>query len=170
MSESGKYKAVTIANWFINKQNNHKTDGGEDSKYDLPPLDQFRLIKLVYVAHGYYLAMENKPLIEEKVLPWRYGPVIKEIYDEIKKYAYKEIDNPIVIEGSEEISGEDNDWLNDKIWQKYKWHAGTELSMLTHEQGTPWSCAASEGEETIPNAWMKILYDFKRKHLDDPRL
>ena len=63
-----RYKALAIANYYIDKANVEDT-----------PLDHLRLQKLVYLAHGWHLAIHGRPLIEESVEAWKYGPVIADL-------------------------------------------------------------------------------------------
>ena len=63
------YDSRQIANYLIrlsNKQNNR--------------MSIMRVLKLAYMAHGWSLAIIDKPLINEYVQAWRYGPVIPSIY------------------------------------------------------------------------------------------
>lgn len=61
------YSPVQIANKFITLGNQHHN-----------PLTHMQLQKLTYIAHGYYLALTGKPLLNECVSAWKYGPVILE--------------------------------------------------------------------------------------------
>src|SRR5882762_236012 len=49
-------------------------------------LTPLQLIKLVYIAHGWYLALTQKPLISEQAEAWQYGPVIPSLYQEFKGF------------------------------------------------------------------------------------
>jgi hypothetical protein len=50
------------------------------------PLSNMKLQKLVFIAHGWSLAILNKPLFYEDVCAWRYGPVVPKLYDALIKY------------------------------------------------------------------------------------
>lgn len=54
-------------------------------------LSQLGLQKLLYYIQGVAFAVYKKPAFEEEIYNWKYGPVVKEIYSEYKKYE----DNPI---------------------------------------------------------------------------
>jgi uncharacterized phage-associated protein len=122
------YSAKAIANYFIGKS---KTD----PKTSLTPL---KLIKLVYIAHGFHLALTNKPLIEEYAEAWRYGPVISSLYQEFKKFG----NNPVIqfAENTDEIPSHDEYTLSllNKIWDQYGELDGARLSSWTHEDSSPW--------------------------------
>lgn len=48
-------------------------------------LTPLQVIKMVYIAHGYSLALLDEPLVEEAVEAWRYGPVLPSVYHTVKK-------------------------------------------------------------------------------------
>lgn len=58
------YNPITIANYFIKKYQ-------EDDK-----LTPMKLIKLTYIAYGWYLALRNgEKLVSEKPQAWDLGPI-----------------------------------------------------------------------------------------------
>lgn len=62
---------------------NYILDCGKEDGETLSPM---KLIKLVYLAHGWNLGLTGEPLITEHVQAWRYGPVIPSIYHDFKEY------------------------------------------------------------------------------------
>ncbi|MCB0375635.1 MAG: DUF4065 domain-containing protein, partial [Sinomicrobium sp.] len=75
------YNPVIVANYFLSKY-------GVD--YHITPM---KLVKLVYIAHGWHLGITDNALIDENPEAWKYGPVIPRIYHEFKKFGK----NPIKI-------------------------------------------------------------------------
>ena len=137
------YCAKAVANFFVTKSL------GENI-----PVTPMKLLKLVYIAHGWHLAILNEPLIEDRVEAWIYGPVIPEIYHEFKHFGTLAIDKfateyePIFVEGrlrsaklvAPEIDSDDKEskvFLN-RVWEVYKEFSGIQLSNMTHEAGSPW--------------------------------
>ena len=47
-------------------------------------IDPMKLQKLVYISHGWNLAIHGKPLISDPIQAWQYGPVIPVLYHEFK--------------------------------------------------------------------------------------
>src|ERR1700689_5397887 len=71
------YPASAIANELI-KLSLQKTNSG---------LSPMKVQKLVYFAHGWYLALTGgRPMINEPVEAWKFGPVVPSLYYELKKY------------------------------------------------------------------------------------
>lgn len=121
------YPAKTIANYFISKSKS-------DPKTELTPM---KLLKLVYIAHGWSLAILDKPLILESVDAWRYGPVIETLYHEFKKYGNGVI-HELVAAPEIPITDEKTHALLDEVWKKYGDYTGVQLSNWTHENESPW--------------------------------
>ena len=71
---------VSVANYFIGK--------GIESGIEVTPM---KLIKLVYVAHGWYLGNYQKPLIGEASEAWKYGPTIPSLYHSFKQLGNQKI-------------------------------------------------------------------------------
>lgn len=118
------YSAARIANYFIGKSN-----------YDVTPM---KLLKLVYIAHGWCLAITDSPLIDEPVEAWKYGPVIRDLYDSFKHYGDKPITERAQYSYEEEDISQEYKKFLDKIWEMYGEYTGVQLSNLTHEKDTPW--------------------------------
>ena len=127
-----------IANYFI-----------ELSKKEDEFITPMKLQKLVYFAHGWYLALTGKPLINEKIEAWQYGPVVNSLYQEFKIYGNNGITSPAIESrhlGNFRFANiiptvEDDDVkkLLEKIWDTYGGYTGWQLSNATHLEGTPWS-------------------------------
>lgn len=83
------YNPISIANFFLRMA----------SKNDML-IGHMKLQKLVYFAHGYYLAAtkalegEARPLIDEYFEAWPYGPVSRTIYEEFKDAGRNPIKKP----------------------------------------------------------------------------
>lgn len=167
------YPSLAVANYFIEQAN---------SRFGRS-LDPLKLQKLIYFAHGWNLAISGRPLINEPVEAWPYGPVIPSVYHEFKAYGRDDIDLPAYI--YDYVSGdrikpavpeEDRTTLDllDRIWKTYGRFSGTQLSAMTHQPGSPWAItrqkALAEGQQTgndIPNH--EIMAYFKEMALSSRR-
>ncbi|WCM42459.1 DUF4065 domain-containing protein [Flavobacterium sp. CBA20B-1] len=145
------YNANLIAQYFINKYG---------SSGNITPM---KLIKLVYIAHGWCLGLTGKPLITETPEAWKYGPVIPSIYAKFKSYR----NNPILpLEISTDnlnIGNTDKEFL-DKIWLTYGKETGTQLSNRTHQPNTPWSIIWNKLENGEMKYSFQIPNDLIKEH------
>lgn len=117
-----------------------------------------KLIKLVYIAHGWYLGVFGKPLINEAPEAWKYGPVIPSLYHSFKSYR----DSIITYKPAEPILANEVKQFLDRIWEVYGGFTGVELSAMTHQPGSPWSkiwdAAKSIKNIEIPDNLIKRYY------------
>ena len=116
----------------------------EDSKDPcIPPLTRVKLVSLLYIAHGMYMALhDGKPLVSEKVRAWTYGPIFAEVFNETRMYGDRAIQN--VPRGQREMISYDvrlspeETGVIDAVYKSYKYGSDTQLIALNHAVGTPW--------------------------------
>lgn len=96
-----------------------------------------RLLKLVYISHGWMLAIHDKPLFNESSEAWQYGPVVPSIYHAYKHFGGNFITDIPKIEPSG-FSPEERD-LMAGVWDAYRQYTAIQLSALTHQPNTPWA-------------------------------
>ena len=117
-------------------------------------LTPMQLIKLVYLCHGWMLGLHGRRLINEDVEAWRYGPVIRALYDEVKNFRSNPVERPLADSRAVDKIEDDEKNIIDQVFDIYGKYTGIELSKLTHAPGTPWSeirRAGRSGWEVIPN-------------------
>ncbi len=121
---------ISVANFFVNK-----------SLYEGVELTPMKVLKLVYLAHGWNLGLNNNPLLTEAVQAWMFGPVVKSVYESFKKYKDQQI-GALALDfqiGEYPVPKDDSVIkLLEKIWSVYREYTGPELSTLTHEENSPW--------------------------------
>lgn len=142
------YSPKSIANFFLDLA----ASKGE-------ALSPMKLQKLVYYAHGWYAGYTSKPLIDEAVEAWQYGPVIPSLYHEFKQFGSAPIkckatdfdkdafdlrETPVPQE--EEI----RKFLSN-VWDSYGKYTALTLSQMTHAANGPWDQAwkASNGVKGV---------------------
>ena len=110
--------ALSIANYFI-----------ELSQQDGRILRPLKLMKLVYIAHGYMLALLDRSTDgtkRERVEAWQYGPVFPSVYYSFKNYAI---------------------------------YTDTSLVTILHAKGTPWERLYKKDKNVIiPDSETKAYY------------
>ncbi|MCJ8325196.1 MAG: DUF4065 domain-containing protein [Rhizobiales bacterium] len=150
------YDANVIANEFLTRQKKNP-----DSSTNMTPM---KLIKLVYIAHGFNLGAYGEKLIIEPIEAWKYGPVISSLYQTYKQYG-----NQIIpldkIDIPETSLPEKIENMLDWVFSRYGNKSGVELSALTHQKNSPWDGEYFESEPddfhfnaTIPNEVIEKHY------------
>jgi uncharacterized phage-associated protein len=124
--------SLVVASFFIAK-------GVEDAR----PITNLKAQKLVYIAHGWYLGFYGKPLIEDEVEAWQYGPVIPRLYRELQRWNSQPItffDVPNRFEEDQDTSEaiQKAKHILEQTWQKYGCFDAFKLVDLTHRPNTPW--------------------------------
>ena len=126
--------SIKIANYFVLKSIN--------TGKELSPI---KVLKLVYLSHGWYLGLNGKPLISEAVQAWQYGPVVQEVYYSFKNYGSDQITSfarlslsTVPLPNEKEEKDKELIQFLDKIWEIYGDWTGLVLSTLTHEPNSPW--------------------------------
>ncbi|MDA8002988.1 MAG: DUF4065 domain-containing protein [Alphaproteobacteria bacterium] len=108
--------------------------------------------KLVYISHGYTLALENRRLVRDRIEAWKYGPVVPAIYHALKhnggsrvsrlQYCNTGVDSESMRERVDffkrVIDQKDRDIIK-RVLVCYGHLTGRDLSRITHAKGTPWS-------------------------------
>lgn len=125
------YAPATIANYFLDK-----------ASQEGRALTPMQLIKLVYIAHGWHLGYLDKPLINETVQAWKYGPVIQSLYNKVKHYGSGAVGEPLQTGNlpwiREATVLPESVPLLDSVWTSYAGFSGVQLSNMTHQPDTPW--------------------------------
>lgn len=119
-------------------------------------LTNMQVQKLVYIAHGYSLAILRRSLFKQHVEAWRWGPVVPDLYHSLRRYGAGIVDSPIPVLNMDSISETDRKLLG-TVLDAYGHFTGPQLSTMTHKEGTPWY------EVYVPNALYKNnVIDTKR--------
>lgn len=144
------YKSMNVAKEFI-----------EIATKKQEALTAMQLIKLVYIAHAWMLALYKRPLIKEEVEAWKYGPVIPELYQAIKHYKSQPVVN---IKCEDEQIDESALDIITQTYDKYGHLNGIKLSMLTHEENSPWAIAWNNHHSVISN---DLITDYYQRLISD---
>jgi uncharacterized phage-associated protein len=141
--------AKAIANYFL-----------ELARKERKALNPMQIQKLVYFAHGWYLALFGQPLVQEDIQAWSYGPVIPSLYGEFKKFG----NGPINEEATESrfegmifkvVKPSIRDIPDvqertrieaflDRVWKVYSPFSAIQLSNMTHQEDSPWKIALEQ--------------------------
>ena len=155
------YSAASIANAFLSR-----------AFADKKSISPMKIQKLIYLAHGYYLAENDEPHVNEVFEAWRFGPVLNSLYHQCKYFDERGITKYL----------DDNDWdvgtlrtpapvpqdeaaveLIAYIWQEFGDSSPMSLSRWTHEKGGPWDTVTKGGNQIllhqdVPNDLIKEYF------------
>ncbi len=142
-----------VADFFLKSQD---PDAG-----DL--MSNMKLQKLVYYAQGFYLAMVDTPLFNERIEAWEHGPVCVDLYHKYKEYGAGYIPIPDV-DVLNAFSKEELEVLY-MVHNYFGQFSAWKLRNLTHED-TPWLQAyRNERSNEITHEAMREY--FKTQLVDD---
>lgn len=132
------FSSLAVANFFIEKA---KSRRGRR-------VDPMKLQKLLYFAHGWHLAVTGKPLLDEPVEAWQYGPVVSSIYHEFKAHGRDPISEPAMCLDPETFDyyapripeeALETRAVLERVWKVYGEFSGPQLSTMTHSSDGPWA-------------------------------
>lgn len=162
--------AASVANEFLRLSR-------EETEY--PPCDQFKLQKLLYYAHAWHLALCDQPLFEENIEAWTWGPVVRNIYIQFRRFRRRTIRTTARELRKAKGAPLDYDFVTPTVeddrtriflravWDAHKRYTGIQLSNATHAAGEPWTVIKEiygtlEQSPTIPNS---LIADIFRKKI-----
>lgn len=152
------YSPKSIANYFLDL-----------AKASGETLDPMKLQKLVYYAHGWYAGYTGRPLIDESVEAWPYGPVVPSLYHEFKRFGSGSIAakaRDFVGFQHQEVPPPDDSGIRkflENVWATYGRLTGIRLSEMTHASGSPWDQTRQEfpGVRSVDIPFERIVAHFK---------
>jgi len=151
--------------------------GMDEPQY--PVIDQMKLQKLLYYAHGWRLAMYGRqPLFDDDFEAWPWGPVVRDAYLQTKDYGRSRVAGFLT-----EIAA-DQGWFGFRtpqgvhadlkpfirsVWDVHKSYTGIQLSNSTHSIGEAWTIikdqyGSLEGKPKIPNDLIAAVFEQKLRN------
>ena len=104
-----------------------------------------QLIKLVYIADGWALALLGRPLAWENPEAWQYGPVFRSVYRAFAGNGARPVTSRVMVPGTNlPVTANftaDEEALIRQVVDSYGKLSAYALSNLTHQPGTPWQKA-----------------------------
>jgi uncharacterized phage-associated protein len=97
------------------------------------PVTNLKLQKLLYYAQGWYLALYNDKLFEDRIEAWPHGPVVPRVYGRYKAFRWEpitaEVDAPKL---SEQVTSHLNE-----LMEVHGAYSAYQLERSTHRE-RPW--------------------------------
>lgn len=142
-------KSLSVAQYLLERCKAH----GDGS------VTPMQLLKLVYIAHGYMLGKYGRPLLNEPVQAWQYGPVVPSVYHAVKDYQSAPVR---VVKGASKYPfSPEEKYVMDSVAKTYGRTSAITLSAATHKPETPWSQTWQEAgrNASISNDLIEGFYE-----------
>ena len=148
LNESPKMlgQAQRIADFFTKK--------AMDNSYKGENMTPLKVQKLLYYAYAWKYSLQKEKIFTDQMEAWEYGPVVPDVYHELKKYGYSPINE--LKTDPELLSSELRDYLN-TIWHSYGEYSATMLSDMTHDE-EPWKIAHASDSKIITDESLAEFY------------
>ena len=132
------HTAIEVADRFIRLSLDHEL-----------PVTPMKVQKLAFLAHAWGLGLGYGPLFQDAVEAWRYGPVMRMLYHQLKHCGGRAVDKPLLSEDAR--FDEREEALIRAIWRNYGEIPAVTLSSITHAPGSPWAqvYGREEGSQII---------------------
>lgn len=132
-------------------------------------LTPLQIIKLVYIAHGWMLALYQRPLIIDRIEAWKYGPVIPQLYHDMKVYGAGSIAARLsdTSPPAKPLDPQEMDLIR-QVYNIYGKKNGVQLSELTHRSGTPWHITWHPDSFGVAIS-NDLIAEHYRRLVDEPR-
>ncbi len=145
--------AMSVAKWFVDRANSEYIDVGGVAE----GLTNLKLQKLLYFAQAVSLSMNDKPIFDDKIEAWQFGPVVPSVYHKLKVYENK----PVKIEEEVADLPDEVKRMLEDVWNLYGKFSAHELVNITHNH-LPWKKVYQSGVADI-----EITKDEIKKYYTD---
>lgn len=127
-------------------------------------LTLMQLLKVEFFAHGWCLALLNKPLSRHHAEAWKHGPVFPLVYKNYPGNGSMHITKPVSDKKTgtvfkESFDGTELEIMEEAVAEYASMHA-FQLSQLSHEPDGPWDKTVREIGlyKSIPNEWIQEYF------------
>ncbi len=142
-------------------------------------ITQMKLQKLLFYAHAWHLAHKGIPLFEEDFEAWPWGPVVRDIYNQTRRFGHAPVserishlqrvgENPLDWRFSvpPPIDDPDTREFVSAVWDSHKDYTAVQLSNSTHAPDEPWTIVKErygslDTKPTIPNELIASVFKSK---------
>ncbi len=125
------YDAIDIANEVLA---NTDTEHGET-------ISNLKLQKMLYYLQGFFIAALGRPLFDDPIVAWQYGPVVPRVYHHFKHLGQGAIPPPTDHEPL--AFSENEESLFAEVLEEYGQFSAIKLMKMTHQE-KPWQKTFSE--------------------------
>lgn len=119
-----------------------------ESEEEPDRLTNMRVQKLLYYVQGWALAKHGRPLFPERIEAWVHGPVVRELYGDLKRFGSNAIDPRELGDYDAQPTDEEVKFVR-SVWEAYKDYSTTSLRAMSHDE-SPWRDARAGLEASDP--------------------
>lgn len=121
-------------------------------------LTPMKLLKLLYVAHGYSLGKNGVPLLGEPVCAWQYGPMIPSVYQAVRDYRSAPVTS--VLGARKGLLTDAEKAVMDTVLATYAGATAMQLAVAMRRPGSPYAIirGGSSADAVIPDDLIKVFY------------
>lgn len=143
--------ALDVANWFVVRANRERAESFGEG------ISNLKLQKIIYFAQAAHLALENKPLFDDEIEAWNYGPVVESVYRQFKSHQRTPIPQPSN-DNYLHIPSNIIAFLSE-VWELFGKYSAGKLVEMTHAHD-PWKSTydAAKRNLVIPKETIKNYY------------
>jgi len=117
-------------------------------------ISNLKLQKLLYYAQGLHIAVYNKPLFEEPIKAWTYGPVVEEVYHAFKEHGQGAIPTQNTEQAFNKLNQEQQAFLQE-VYLTMGQYSAVKLMELTHQE-MPW--VSTESKQVITHQKLQAFF------------
>lgn len=122
------------------------------------PMTSMKLHKLLYYCQGWHLAWYGVPLFPERIVAWKHGPVVPDVYAQPWGQGSAELSDPML---PLELSPPDRAAV-EQVWGYYRQFSACGLREKSHAE-SPWRDhfkpdSGGRGNQTIPVEVLKVFF------------
>ena len=134
-----------VANYFLSLANPEVGDA----------ITHLKLQKLCYYAQGFSLALNDKPLFDDRIEAWQHGPVAPALYAVYRNHGAASLLPPANLDLGKFSDIEKE--LLDEVYNVYGQFSAWKLRNMTHDE-PPWKEAYNAVDETIAHSAMQEYF------------
>jgi len=143
------YAVMDIANRILERASKSEAEG---------LICNMKLQKMLYYMQGFHLAFFDKPLYEEDIEAWMYGPVVTSVYESFKSHG-----NAGIEYSQETIKfTKEEESLFNEVYRVYGAYSAIGLMNLTYSE-TPWKSVSTGVGSVIDKEIMKDYFKKRTK-------
>lgn len=122
--QTGKYSAIDVAHWIINRAAKSAQTTGEY-------ITQLKLQKLLFLIQSRGVKVNGKAVFIEPILHWEYGPVVQSVYNEYKEYGSRPIEYAPLTNFDKETER-----LLESVYSFYEQYSASGLVTIAHKKNS----------------------------------